>query len=272
MLSAYLLLFLSFSLFAQPAAPKIEVMPPPKSVVDFEHEFKGCPENSECDQVMGLQMQRWKDLITKLEEDEAITPPKKAQFLELFRAKYGLPIEFYTIKKSQQGFKPMYYNSQCKEHNPKGNEELRVLKGISFVKALSNEKATIWRDQAQIEVPLGTLLTPQPVLVYYSETPEKYQLPLGDQPLYIKNKELIVLKEEDNFFYALSVSPKGEWKVENMDFTRLSYWEDKRENVTCPPDKTNVAPSLFKVEFCKTVWDDDLKKTVIVKMYQGCST
>jgi hypothetical protein len=269
--TAYLIFFLSFPLWASPLRPKIELLPAPESIEDFEHQFKGCPENSECDQVMGMQMQRWKDLVSKIEE-QGIQGAKKAQFLELFREKYGIPVEFYTYVKSQQGFKPLFFNSHCKDHNPKDNEEKRVLKGTAFVKSLSDKKATVWRDQTQIEVPVGELFLPQPVLVYFSQIPQVYQLPLSDQPLFIKNKELHVLKEEDGFFYFLKISAKGDWKMEDVDFSLLGQWERKRENVTCPDDKNNTTPTEFGVVFCKSVWDEDQKKPVIIKMHQGCVT
>lgn len=270
MLAGYLMFFWTLTALGQ-ATPKIQVIPEPKTMEDFEHQFKGCPENSECDQVMGLQLKRWKDLVSKL-RDEGVDPSKRSQFVELFRSKYGIPTEFYTTKKSQQGFKPFYFNSPCKEHNPK-QEDQKILKGTAFLKSLSKTKAIVWRDQAQIEVPVENLLIAQPVVVYGKETsgPVIYQLALGDQPLFIKDKSLFVIKEEDGFFYTLKVSENGDWKVENLDFTKLSEWEDKRSEVKCPLDSKKLAHPAFTVEFCKTVWDEDLKKPLIVKMFQGCT-
>lgn len=264
---AYLFFFLTFSVWAQPT-PEIKVIPTPESFEDFEHQFKGCLENSECDQVMGHQLQSWNKLITKL-KNESVTGQKKAQAIEAYRSKFGIPIEFYTYQKAQQGFKPLYFNSSCKEHNPK-QEDLRVLKGQSFIKSIGPDKAVVWRDQTQIEVPLNELLIPQPVTVYYPDGAKTYYLSLGDQPLFMKNKELYILKEEDSFFYALKVGPKGDWKIVDMDFTKLSQWEDHKENVKCPKDEKK-APAVFGVEFCKAVWDEDLKKPLIVKMHQGCT-
>lgn len=215
---------------------------------------------------MGIQLTRWKDLISKV-KDEKIPPQKRSQFIELFREKYGIPVEFYTYQKSQQGFKPLLFNSSCKDHNPKDVSQ-KVLKGIAFLKSLSKDKATVWRDQTQIEVPTDLLIA-QPVTVYYPEGTKTYYLPINDQPLFLKNKEMYVLKEEDSFFYTLKVQENGEWKVTDLDMSRLSEWEDKKQNVTCPKDK-NSAPKVFGTEFCKTVWDEDSKKEVTVKMREGC--
>lgn len=264
---SYLLFFLSLSVFAE-VPRQIQVIPNPQSVEDFDHQFKGCLENSECDQVMGLQLSRWKELIDKLKEDK-VEAAKKPQFVELFRGKYGIPVEFYTYQKSQQGFKPLLFNSPCKDHNPKDPNQ-KVLRGIAFVKSLTKEKAVVWRDQTQIEVPTDELLMPQPVTVYYPEGAKTYYLPLGEQPLFLKNKEMYVLREEDGFFYPLKVSENGDWKIEGLDMARLTEWEDKKENATCPKDEKKLAPKVFGVEFCKSVWDEDSKKTVVVKMHQGC--
>ena len=263
---SYLLFFLSLSAFAQ-TKPNIQVIPDPKSIEDFDHQYKGCLENSECDQVMGLQLTRWKDLIKKMKNDD-MPATKKAQYIELFRGKYGIPVEFYTAQKSQQGFKPLLFSSSCRDHNPKDKEQ-SILKGIAFVKSINEEKATVWRDQTQIEVPVGNLFSPQPVTIYYPDGEKTYYLPLDDQPLFIKNKEVIVLKEDDDFFFGLKISSTGDWKVVDLDMTRLSEFQEKKQNVECPK-KAKPAPKAFGVEFCKNIWDEDLKKTVVVKLHEGC--
>lgn len=266
MKTGYLLLFFSLTTFAQ-TPKRIQVIPNPQSLEDFDHQFKGCPENSECDQAMGMALQRWKDLISKLRADGA-TDAKDIALLEIFRSKYGIPTEFYTYEKSQQGFKPLLYNSPCKSHNPKAPAP-KVVKGTAFIKGIDGSKAVVWKDQNQIDVPLKDLLIPQPVKVYFS-TPVTYSIALGDQPLFIKDKSLYILKEEDSFYYMLKVSETGEWKIENPNLGELSKWEDKRNYIKCPEDKDKAA-AVFENEFCKTVWDNDLKKTVIVRMQEGCT-
>ncbi len=263
----YLLFFLSFEVLAQ-VKPQIQVMPAPQTFEDYEHQFKGCPENSECDQVMGLQMGRWKELVSKLKKD-SMSNSKKVQFLELFRSKYGIPAEFYTHYKSQQGFKPFLFNSPCKEHNPKEADK-KIYRGTAFLQSLSDKEAVIWRDQTRIEVPVGELFIPQTISIYFPDGVKKYQLPLMEQPLFIKNKDLYVLREDDDFFYMLKINPQGSWKIEDFDFSKLSEFEEKRQNITCPVDKTKASEDAFAIEFCKTIWDADLKQTLTVKMRQGC--
>lgn len=267
MRASYLLIFLSLSVWAQ-TKPVIKVLPSAENTEDYGHQIKGCLENSECDQVMGLQLERWNDLISKI-KDSKINNTKKTQYLELFRAKYGVPVEFYTTHKSQQGFKPLYFNSPCKEHNPKQKDQ-QVLIGMSFVKGIHQDKAIIWRDQAQMEIPTEELFTAQPIKVFYPEGTKTYYLPLNDQPLYVKNNELVVLKEAEDFFYALNINDKGDWKIDQLDLTQLGQWELKKQEVECPKIKTEPAPKAFGIEFCKSIWNEETKRPVVVKFYQGC--
>lgn len=270
MMIHYFFVLLLISPILSAAAPDIRVIEEPKSMEDFEHQNKGCPANSECDPVMGHQLQNWQTLVKSLSSPGNTPTAKKALEVEEFRAKAGIPAEFYTTIKSQQGFKPFFFNSPCKDHNPKKNEE-RTLRGSAFIKSMTGVKAIVWRDQAQIEVPVGELLTPQPVTVFTSTGAENYYIPIDDQPLFIKEKSLHILKEEEGYFYVLKIDPKGDWSIVDIDLTKLSEWEDKREYVACPEQKEKKTPKQFGATFCKTIWDEDSKRPVVVRMHAGCN-
>ncbi len=265
----YFPLFFLFSALAG-AAPEIKLIEEPKSLEDFEHHNKGCPANSECDQVMGHQLQRWLDLTKNLKNSETSNTNKTAA-LEAFREKAGIPVEFYTYKKSQQGFRPLYFNSPCKEHNPK-LEDQRVLRGHAFVRSIVKDKALVWRDQAQIEVPVGELFIPQPVKVFFPGGSADYLIPIDDQPVFIRDKSLHIVREEDDFFFMLKITPTGAWSIVETDFTKLSEWESKREYVPCPEDKLKKTPKEFGVTFCKSIWDEDLQKSVVMRLHAGCNS
>lgn len=253
------------------AAPEIKVIAEPSSLEDFEHQFKGCPANSECDQVMGHQLQNWQTLLKRLSSSEGVSSGKKAAELEAFREKAGIPVEFYTGLKSQQGFRPFFFHSPCKDHNPKKQED-RTLRGTAFVKSMTQEKAIIWRDQTQMEVPIGELIIPQTVTVFTPTGAENFYLPIDDQPLFMKDKSLHVLKEDEGFFYVLKIDSLGDWKIVDVDLTRLSEWEQKRENVACPASgKEKLTPKQFGVVFCQSIWNEDTKKPIIIRMHAGCS-
>lgn len=265
----FLVYFLFFgATFAQTKLQgPVEVLPSPQSYEDFEHQNKGCPENSECDEVMGLQLSRWKKLLTSL-KSSSVSEEKKAQALEDFRKKYGIPVDFYTTIKSQQGFRPLYFSSPCPNHLSKDDSK-RILKGSAFVKSFGPKSAIIWRDQAQLEVPIGELVRPQPVRAYFKEAPVDYLLPLGDQPLYLTGEHLHILREDDDVFYTLRISPDGDWRIVPTELSKLSLRESRRDNAKCPDEKTST--EIFKNDFCKSVFDEKEESSVIIRMHQGCA-
>lgn len=262
----YFILFLT-SIALGEVPRRIQVIENPQTIEDFDHQNKGCPENSECDQVMGQMVLKWKETISNIQAKE-MSETKKASELESFRSKYGIPTEFYTYERSQLGFKPLLHSSPCREHNPKDQKE-KVFRGVSFIKSIENGKAIVWRDQTQIELPVNDLIVPQKVVLYFENNPKSYYLPIGDQPLYIQNQSLFVLKEEDGFYFMLKVSPDGEWKIVELDSSKLGEWESHRQNVSCPEDKS-VKSKIFNHDYCKSIWDLDKKKTVIMKLQSGC--
>ena len=265
MTTTYFLLFFMFSAFAQ-NSPRIQVLPNPESLEDFTHEFKGCPENSDCDQVMGHLFTKWKDLIQKHKNSADLD--KAAIEIESFRRQFGIPIEFYTFEKSKKAFMPATHTSECKEHNPKTGE--KIIRGTSFIRSIDSRTAFVWRDQSLIELPVKENLIPQPITVYFESGPQIYNIPINDQPLFIKNKELYILKEDDGFYYMLKISPKGEWKISPFDMSNIGQFEDKKENIACPTSKEKPHHS-FKNVFCKKIYDADTKKLTTVQMAQGCS-
>jgi hypothetical protein len=263
----YFIIFLFSVAMGQPSR-RIQVIDNPQTAEDFDHLNKGCPENSECDQIMGQMLLKWKETINNLIKQET-SESQKAKELEGFRSKFGIPTEFYTYERSQLGFKPILHSSPCKSHNPKDQKQ-KVYRGTSFIKSISHEKIIIWRDQTQIELPPNDLILPQKTIVYFESGPETYLLPLGDQPIYIQNKSLHILKEEDGFYFMLKISPQGEWKIVDLEPLKLNEWESHRQNVNCPKEETPSKTTVFENEFCKTVWDIDKKRTVVIKLQNGC--
>jgi hypothetical protein len=239
----------------------------PQSLDDFAHPNKGCPENSECDEVMGKMMTRFKDLIKKLETSQA-SEKLKAQELEKFRTLYGLPVNFYTTQKSESSFKPLLYNSPCRNHLGKNKGEVQILSGEAFVKEISLEKGFIQRENTLHEVPISELFSPTPVEIYFSEKPTTIYLPSGDRILFMKDQHLYVLKEVDGFYYMLKISLAGKWQVTPFEMSQISSYEERKTSFDCTNDK-NLSPT-FATYYCEKVWNENLKQTVPVKYYRGC--
>lgn len=264
-----LLFLFTFSAHSYFPQGTLKVVPPenPESLEDFAHPHKGCPENSDCDEKMGGQLLTFKTLVKELEAEEDFK--LKIKKLEAYRSQFGLPVEFYTTQKADQNFKPLFYNSPCKNHNPK-NKENQTLLGVAFIKKISQGKGHIQRGDTLYEIPIGELFQPQPVEVFFDQKkPSLFYLPTGDKPLLIKDQGLIVLKEEDGFFYPLKISPNGEWLVSDFDLKDVTKWYEKTLHGSCP-ESTTKAPDAFGTFYCEHIWSEDLKKNIPVKYYRGC--
>jgi len=256
-------LFLSFYANSQPLVPPQGSL----STQDFSHQIQGCPENSTCDATMGHHHKRWIDLLVEI-KDKSFDEIKKARELESFRQNLGLPSNFYTNSKSQQGFKPILFDSPCKHHKNK-EQKNSILKGEAFVQKLLTDKAILKKDQTMYEIPYGELFTPQEVTVYDGDEIRKYYLSLGDQPSYFDKGTMIIMKEAEDLFFQLSISDKLEWTITPLDLSSISKYDQLRETVACPQDKEKKN-EMFRVVYCKKVWDQGFKKFVIVKMQDGC--
>lgn len=248
----------------------IHLLPQESSGLEGDHLNSGCPENSECDQVMGIQLKRWQNLLKNLQAREK-DPKKQAAFIQGHLDLYGVPAEFYTHNKSAHSFKPLYYNSACAEHNPKGKPADKVLRGMSFIKGTKNKNALLWRDQASLEIPVNDQLDLAPLDIAYDDQLKTYLVPLEEEPLFISKDGPVFLREYDGFFYILLVKDSGEWKIGVMDFMTLSSFEEKKRAINCP--QKEKAPKLtgpFNLILCKEIWDDAAKKTRPVYLRRGC--
>lgn len=259
-MSYLLLIFVFFS--GIHAQTTFKVLPEASSPQEFIHQNPGCQENSECDQVMGHQLNVWNKLLK-----EDLPAKEKNRKVATHLKERGIPTEFYTISKVKNFFKPMLFNSSCRNHNPKEGE--KIYKGTAFIKSLTPEKAIIWRDQTQIEFKPDEQLLAQPIKAYFTDVPTTYMSSLDDQPLFIRNNKLYFLKEYDEEFFLLEISPDGAWDIAEVDLTRLTYYEDKKTNMDCP--NSNLDTKAFEVKFCKGIWDESQNKLIPVEMYQGCA-
>ncbi|GEM_PF-1351753 len=250
---------------------EIHLLPQETKGLDGDHIFTGCPENSECDQIMGLQFQRWQNLLRNLQAKEK-DPKKQTQFLQGFLDLYGVPAEFYTNLRTTKSFKPMYYNSPCRDHNPKGKPLERILRGTSFIKKTTATSVTIWRDQATIEIPVSDEIRLAKLDIINDDSSLSYLVPLEEEPIFVTKDGPVFLREDDGLFYGLQIQNSGDWKIITLNFTNLSFYESKKNLLDCNKYKTRpTASAPFETIICKEVWDDSLKKNRPIVLRRGCS-
>ncbi len=250
---------------------QIQILPQETKGFDNDHENSGCPENSECDQVMGLQYKRWQNLLRNLQLKKS-TPQKITQFIQGHLENYGIPTEFYTTHKSAKSFKPISYNSPCRDHNPKGKPLERVLRGISFVKKTTKDSAVIWRDQAVLEVPLNEDFNLADLTIQTDSGEQNLKLPLDEEPLYLNKDGAVFIREDDGLFYALQIQFSGEWKIVNVDMTNLTNFDSRKRSIECgTKEKAPKLSGPYTYAICKEIWDDSAKKLRPIILRRGCS-
>lgn len=259
----YLVIFFMTSPFLW-AGPQVRVLPETSMPHEFIHQNLGCLENSECDQVMGHQLHHWSKLI----KNPNLKGKTKREELSKHLKNFGIPTDFYATEKENRIFKPMLFNSHCRNHNPKEGE--KTLRATAFLKSLSQDQTIIWRDQTEIQYRPDKHLMAQPLKVYFQATPITFMTSLDDQPLFIKDGKVYILKEYEEEFFLLEITANGKWQIIDMDLSKLSFYEDKKTHISCPNSKEDM-PEAFMVKFCKGIWDESQEKLIPVEMYQGCA-
>lgn len=211
---------------------------------DLAHENLGCPENSECSKANGKKLLKWSSIIKKYADKPRLLSKK----LEKFRKQNGIPVEFllHDNLNTKQTLDPIVWDSRCRHHNPK--EGTKIVKGMKFFR---NNPKTDKLKFIQVKTPDSV-----------------YEIPYGDQPLFIRNKELIIVKEYEEAFYHMSISPKGKWKILNVRSSQTAKGRINRENADC---KTKTKGNeYFLGSYCAKIWDEDKKDSVLIEQDWTC--
>lgn len=217
---------------------------------DLVHENYGCPENSICSEQMGKKMERWENFVKKLANS-----PGKTEKLEAFRKKHGLPMAFLARKESALALDPVLFASRCELHNPKDRKKT-VYKGIQF-----------FRNDPQSQSAMF-----DPVFVFGPDKNEKlvYQVPYEEAPIMLEGKNLVLAREYDNFFYYLSVSPEGKWKVVRPSEEHLKTALRRFADVDCPAQEKNLNKETHLKTYCKSVWNSKTKQNQTLRLAWSC--
>jgi hypothetical protein len=236
---------------------------------EVSHAFKGCPENSDCDEEMGQQMLKWKDLVAQ--ELSSDTPKlKKTQDLSAFVEKHGWHSHFYAKPTLKAVIAPILFSSSCALHNSK-DPALVLLKGEAFIKGVKDESAIVSKGNTEYKIKIGENLILQKIIFYPNSKnpPQSYWLPLGEKPLYIEGDQLVALVESFDFYALLKIDPSGNWNFSlPPSGSLLKYTEDIQE-VECPKNAEAV-PFGFQKTWCSTLSDKDGAPAGVTQLFWAC--
>ena len=206
------------------------------------HQFEGCPANSLCSKEAGQLRQRWIHTLKK----------GKKSALKSFFNEYGTPVGLWTKGIKSDNPKIVSWNSPCFNHRKK-NE--KIYESEIFLKHFQ-------------EITDHSFFIGNKVSVLHSGKKNSYTIPIKELPVFIKDKKLYFHREENGFYYALSVSLQGEIVLENYVVP-----EHLPKNIECPEilkDNflTSFSPDyIYEGQRCKNIWN--VKSKSFVPMIYG---
>ena len=211
------------------------------------HENKGCPVNSICSKASGELLIKWEKNIEKINQKN------KVNLLNNFKVKHGIPIQFLTSMKGKKALDPIMWNSRCKKHNPR-NPNNDIYRGIKFFKSLPKSDLTV--------------LTP--IRVYDGNKKLDFTIPYQDQVYFIKNNQLVILKEFNDFFYQISVDQNGKISIVNHPSSLINLALDKKVSDQQCPDQLEFKEVYFSKTYCQKVLDLDTNDLKLIQYAWSC--
>lgn len=215
----------------------------------YLHTIEGCPENSYCNDKLAKPYQQWTKFLKKLKGIPNVLSKK----IEAHRKKYGIPIKIWiTDETKRNDF--IHWNSTCERHN---KEDSKIFEGIIFAKNLQNIESkfihleqAIWFDKNQNSI---------------------FKIPRQSRPAYLENDQLVFIMDEDDLFFGLKISKKG-----NLSITPLRLPVPLPAPVACP--KTLDASfalsedeaSIFLETYCVEIYNRTSKKQETLMFMRAC--
>jgi hypothetical protein len=216
---------------------------------DLAHEHKGCPENSICSEEMGKKFQNWNAFLKRLQKVKRSNWPK---MINKYRTKHGIPFYFLVKQKDATKTKAVFWNSRCRNHNPKDGET--ILKGLGFFKN---------RPQAE-HITFDVVQRPG-----IKDKVKTVHLPYGHQPLLIHKNKLIFTMDFEDIYFHMSADENGFWRALAVPSMEISTAMNYIETVQCP--KNDFKPNEWHTQLvCKKIWNSDIRKSQMIQLTWSC--
>lgn len=241
---------------------------------EIAHDNPGCPENSECDALMGMQMKTWKTLAASLKgtnKSYALTE----KLLQDFTTKKGWPASFYVRPEIRTTLKPILFTSSCALHNSK-EPTLKLMRAEAFIKDVKEGSATIVKGNTEYKLKIGETIFLQQVIIHRPDkSKQEYWLPLGEKPLFMEGSELYTLVESEDYFSYLKSSPDGSW---NFSVTppdkandSVSFYYEQSQEIPCTDEaKAIPIPFGFQRTYCKSLPNMEGKSAGVIQYFWDC--
>jgi hypothetical protein len=252
-----LIVLLNFTqnLYAEEANPE-------KSYEDFAHEFKGCPENSTCDELNGKRLLQEVNFFKSIKD---LPRAERFKKLQLFYDENGISLSFLMKKQLTDVIKPILFQSHCKEHDPKVLKE-HIYKSQLFVTNISYTNLFIKKENETIKYKLDTDLYLNPLIVKNGNKIQTIYSPQEASFLMMENDTALFLIEKEEVYFILAINEKGSFIKEPPE--SLMPIVDEQIESKCSDELKSITFKYFNVSFCKTITKN--KNVTELKFFNGC--
>ena len=267
-INLFSLFLLSSLAVAQRPVKAVPPVPKAHTYEDFAHVNKGCPENSECDEVMGQLLLDWKKLAERWENLASSVKEKEMQEHMLKR---GWPVEFYTKGSARSGLNPVLFSSSCSVHNPKDEPLNKIWRGQGFIKGSDKGQVVFSRGDTEFKIKQGELLTLRPIILHpEGGAVQKYLIPLDENPAYLEKGKMMLLVESEGVYALLGIPVDGAWQVQLAPSDDISSYFEDRSDVACPQGVPTAELPWFPKSHCQKILDKDSGKQIIAQFFWAC--
>lgn len=267
LLKTLLIILCCFAANAEEPAPKRDIgFEPIEEVGQFrahmlDHPFVGCPTNSLCNKEMGQRRSKWL---------KALKGPKAHIMIEKFRKKNGFPINIWTRDKVIKHNDLIVWDSFCPKHKPKPtadgviNTEQKIYIAQAWYKDFNQIKKSL-KEEKEIILNQAYLLDSKGKVTTYT-------IPRAEAPLFIKDKNLYFTMEEEGSYYGMWISSNGRMKLGKTFLPKNFPNEVKCPEALSKSFKDGIKnQNLYQGFFCKTIWNQSVKKYNTIALGWSCN-
>lgn len=233
------------------------------SYSDFEHVNAGCPENSICNKQMGIQKRHFDKFINQIKNKKRKTIIKE---MNSYLLKNGIPVFYLSQQEAYDKYSPIMWNSPCENHRPNKKHQLTIFRSMSFIKGIENNKANIIYSNKNLKAQQEDTFIMDKIID--TETKIEYLLPHLTRPYYMNGENIVILQNQEDFYYAVSINPSGKWEIiDHLEETKSFYIVN--EEIKCPEEEA-FKDIYYQGRYCKKVYNTKTKKYNILSVPWSC--
>lgn len=224
------------------------------SWANLDHDYLGCPLNSQCSKFTGETRAKWVNLINQWIKN----PKTQLNINKSIATQTGHLINVWATPFTEKEPKLVLWDSPCSNHRIPGKN---IYIAEIFVNSLAENEV---KQHPEIIFSKAFYLEKNQIKSAY--------LPRGDAPIAIENNAFVFTKEEEGVFYGLTVGKDGKINVV-LPHKPLKTPQEIRcpENLKLAFESDIKFKNLFQGSYCKALWDNQQNEFVPIILGWSCN-